>query len=47
MLRALRIWLLLALLAVAALGVALASGSSEIALAELPRLLQEVSRTSW
>lgn len=39
MLRALRIWLLLALMAAAALGVALASGSSEIALAELPRLL--------
>jgi iron complex transport system permease protein len=37
--RALRIWLLLALLAAAALGVALASGSSEIALADLPRLL--------
>ncbi|WP_157267585.1 FecCD family ABC transporter permease [Azohydromonas aeria] len=37
--RALRLWLLLALVAAAALGVALASGSSDIALRDLPRLL--------
>lgn len=37
--RALRLWLLLALLAAAALAVALAGGSGDIALAQLPRLL--------